>query len=197
MANNNNCELRTGYISDYDPKRHMARVIFPDKGFLVSGWLPVSVRNSKRNHDENHLDINEHVLCLFEGNGVEEGFILSALYDDKNTPPDSDPDIRKILFDDGSVITYDRKNHKETHLYNDGTEISYNASNGEFKANFSGGESISYNKAEHNVKISGSNGSEILLNDSRVHIHDHWGSYITFENDSITARAHNIDIQEY
>lgn len=191
-----NCELRTGYISAYDQARHMARVIFPDKGNLVSGWLPVSVRNSLKNHDEHHLDINEHVACIFNGNGLEEGIIISALYDDKNKPPESDSNIRKILFEDGSVITYDRGSHKETHLYNDGTEISYNAGTGEFKATFAGGESLSYDKSSRQVKINGGGGSEILLDDNRVMLQDHWGSYIHMENDKIEIRAHTIDIQE-
>lgn len=128
----NKCELRTGYVSDYDPKRHMARVIFPDKGNLVSGWLPVSVRNSKTNHDEHHLDINEHVACLFTGNGIEEGIVMSALYDDKNRPPESDPNIRKMIFGDGTEITYDRSNHTEIHKYSDGTGVSYNSQTKEF-----------------------------------------------------------------
>lgn len=106
----NACELRTGYVSDYDAKRHMARVIFPDKGNLVSGWLPVTVRNSLKNHDEHHLDINEHVAVLMNGNGHEEGLVISALYDDKNPPPFKDRDTRRIEFEDGSYITYDRKN---------------------------------------------------------------------------------------
>ena len=107
-------ELRTGYISAYDEKRHMARVIFPDKGNLVSGWLPVSVRNSLKNHDEHHLDINEHVACIFNDNGIEEGIIISALYDDKNQPPESDSNTRKVLFEDGSSVSYDRKNKRLT-----------------------------------------------------------------------------------
>ena len=42
MANENNesAEIgRFGYVSAYDPKRHMARIEFPDKGNLVSAWL--------------------------------------------------------------------------------------------------------------------------------------------------------------
>ena len=39
---------RFGYVSDYDPKRHMARIEFPDKEDLVSAWLPVAVSNTKK-----------------------------------------------------------------------------------------------------------------------------------------------------
>ena len=103
---------RFGYVSDYDAKRHMARVQFPDKEDLVSGWLPVAVANSKKNKDECHLDIGEHVFCSMMGNGLEAGVVLCSVYDDKNQPPESNQDIRKTIFDDGTEILYDRKNSK-------------------------------------------------------------------------------------
>jgi len=103
---------RFGYISNYDAERHRARVIFPDKDNLPSGWLPVVVPNSLKNHDELHLDINEHVLCLMLGNGIEAGAVIGAIYDNKNKPPESDKNTRKVKFDDGTEILYDRKNHE-------------------------------------------------------------------------------------
>ena len=101
---------RFGYVSDYDPKRHMARIQFPDKGDLVSAWLPVAVQNSKKNRDECHLDVGEHVYCNMMGNGLEARVVLCAVYDDKNKPPAGDADTRKTTFDDGTEILYDRKN---------------------------------------------------------------------------------------
>lgn len=103
--------MRIGYVSDYDSKRHMARVIFPELDEMVSGWLQVIVPNSKRNHDEHHLDIGEHVVCMMQGSGTESGIVFGSVYDDKNIPPEGNPDIRKITFDDGTVITIDRANH--------------------------------------------------------------------------------------
>ena len=113
MANGNNeagSLGRFGYVSDYDPKRHMARIQFPDKGNLVSAWLPVAVTNSKKNKDECHLDIGEHVFCSMMGNGLEAGVVLCSIYDDTNKPPTGDADTRKVTFDDGTEIIYDRKN---------------------------------------------------------------------------------------
>lgn len=102
---------RFGYVSAYDPARHMARIQFPDKGDLVSAWLPVAVPNSNKNKDEIHLDIGEHVYCNMMGNGLESGVVLCAIYDDTNKPPTGDNDIRKATFEDGTEIFYDRKNH--------------------------------------------------------------------------------------
>lgn len=103
---------RFGYISDYDAKKHMARVQFPDKDNLISNWLPVIIPNSKKNHDEFHLDINEHVFCLMLGNGLEAGAVIGAIYDETNKPPEGDQDIRKITFSDGTEIFYHRKSHE-------------------------------------------------------------------------------------
>ena len=115
MSNNNTeagAIARFGYVSDYNAKKYMARVQFPDKDNLVSSWLPVIVPNSKKNHDEFHLDINEHVFCLMLGNGLEVGAVIGAIYDETNKPPEGDQDIRKITFSDGTEIFYNRKSHK-------------------------------------------------------------------------------------
>lgn len=101
---------RFGYVSDYDAKTHMARVRFPDKDNMVSGWLPVIVPNTKKNKDEYHLDVNEHVFCMMMGNGMEAGAVLGAVYDDTNKPPVGDADVRVTTFEDGTRISYDRKN---------------------------------------------------------------------------------------
>lgn len=101
---------RFGYVSDYDPQRHMARIQFPDKENLVSAWIPVAVPNSKKNRDECHLDIGEHVYCAMMGNGLESGVVLCSVFDDKNKPPEGNADIRKTTYDDGTEVLYDRKN---------------------------------------------------------------------------------------
>ena len=98
-----------GYISVYDPARHMARVRFPDKGDVVSGWLPVVVPNTKKNKDEYHLDVEEHVFCVLMGNGLEMGAVLGSIYDDANKPPVGKQDIRVTTFEDGTRLSYDRK----------------------------------------------------------------------------------------
>lgn len=108
QANESASTARFGYVSDYDPKRHMARIQFPDKNDLVSGWIPVAVRNSLKNHDEHHLDIGEHVFCVMQGNGTESGCVLCAVYDDTNKSQVGNKDTRAITFDDGTRITYDR-----------------------------------------------------------------------------------------
>ena len=110
-SNDFSCMAMFGYIVDYDEKRHMAKVNFPEKN-IVSSWLPVIVPNSKENHDELHLDLQEHVACIMLGTGLETGFILGSVYDDKNKPVIHDKDVRMVKFSDDTTILYDRRNHK-------------------------------------------------------------------------------------
>lgn len=115
MNNNNSekpCFARFGYVSDYDAKRHMARVIFPELDDVVSGWLQVGVMNVLKNHDEIHLDIGEHVFCILQGSGVESGVVLCSIYDDKNKPVVADENIRIVTFSDGAKIKIDREKHE-------------------------------------------------------------------------------------
>ena len=105
MRETRTTSLMFGHVTEYDPSRHMARVSFPDLG-IVSYWLPVLVNNSLKNHDYAPLDVGEHVACMMSG---EMGVILGAFYDDKNTPPMKDRDIRSVVFEDGTEITYSRK----------------------------------------------------------------------------------------
>lgn len=111
LTNEKPCFSRFGYVSDYDSENHRARVIFPDMDNLVSGWLSVGVPNSKLNRDKIPLDINEHVFCLLTGNGIEEGVIICAIYDDTNKNENISQDVRYTKFSDGTEIFYDRENH--------------------------------------------------------------------------------------
>ena len=131
---------RFGYVSAYDPARHMARIQFPDKGNLVSDWLPVAVRNSGKNKDECHLDVGEHVYCSMMGNGLESGVVLCSIFDDTNKPPAGNQDIRKTTFGDGTEIIYDRNSKKLT--INCSGDIEIKAS-GEIKINAGGGVDFS------------------------------------------------------
>jgi phage baseplate assembly protein V len=110
-ADNERIPIRAGRVSAYYPETHTARVVFGDKDDMVTYTLPVIVPNTLKNKDEAHLDVGEHVVCLFLGNGLETGFILGSIYDQKNRPPLGDQDVRRTEFEDGTTMFVDRKNH--------------------------------------------------------------------------------------
>lgn len=104
--------IKIGKISSIDPNTNTARVTFPDRDDLVSYDLQVLQRNTGQNKDISFPDVKEDVLCLFLGTGTEDGFILGSVYNDKNPPPVTDPDVRGVEFSDGTKVSYNRKSNE-------------------------------------------------------------------------------------
>lgn len=100
--------IRVGEVSSIDPARHTARVAFPDDDGAVSYDLPVLCRNSLENSDYAMPDVGEDVLCVFLPGGAEDGFILGSFYAGEVMPPTVLPDHRMVIFQDGTIIRYDR-----------------------------------------------------------------------------------------
>ena len=110
-TNESGSVLRFGYVSAFDAEKKLARVRFPDKDNLVSGWLQILVWNTLKNKDEINYDPGEHVACMMAGNGIERGVVLGAVWDGKNAPPVGDPDVRATTYEDGTFVQVDRKKH--------------------------------------------------------------------------------------
>lgn len=103
--------FKIGEVSSIDPAACTARVIFDDEGSIVSYDLPVMQRNSFCNKDYQMPDVGEDVLCLFRGNGFEDGVIIGSFYAGDVSPPESSADRRTIVFKDGTRVCYDRAAH--------------------------------------------------------------------------------------
>ena len=102
--------LRTGKVCEYDSLHHRARVRFPDMG-IISSWLPVIHASTYDNAYESPLLPGEHVACMVSGNGAEFGYILGAVYDDKNEARLAQDNLHGITFSDGTRIVYDTGSH--------------------------------------------------------------------------------------
>lgn len=98
--------VRVGIVSDRDPKRCAVRVIFADQDAMVSGWLPVVVLQARDTRDFALPDIDETVVCVFLGSGLEAGFCLGTIY--TSAAPAISGDERGVWFPDGSHIVFDR-----------------------------------------------------------------------------------------
>ena len=79
--------VRVGRVSSVNTARATARVVFADRDNLVSMELPVLQGSVQGARAYLLPAVGEHVLCLFLGTGVEQGFIVGALYDRDNPPP--------------------------------------------------------------------------------------------------------------
>lgn len=72
--------IRVGLVNSSNPNKGTVKVLFPDKDNIVSNDLPMLSFIS-------HMpSVGEQVLCLFLGNGLEEGFCLGSFYSQINLP---------------------------------------------------------------------------------------------------------------
>lgn len=154
--------MRLGEVTSIDYAKAKVRVTFDDEDGMTSNWLPVMQRNTIANQDYWLPDIGEDVVCVFFGEGAEDGFVLGSIYAGDVKPPENNGDKRTVVFKDGTRVSYDRAQHHldiaidETTLHADRSKVNVQApdeiSATSKKITVSGSESVS---------VSGSQGVDI------------------------------------
>jgi phage baseplate assembly protein V len=103
--------VRVGIVSSVNDAMGTCRVLFEDRDDLVSFELPVMQRQSLQNKDYCMPDIGEQVICLFLPSGVEQGFVIGSFYSSQESRPASSRDVRRVQFNDGTFVEYNRSTH--------------------------------------------------------------------------------------
>lgn len=98
--------IRVGDVSTVDATAGTVEVVFADRDNAVSGPLPCM------SSEYNLPAVGDQVLCLFLGNGIEQGFCLGSFYSDVNPPPATNKEMYKKKIDDDVFFEVD-KNTKE------------------------------------------------------------------------------------
>ena len=100
--------VRVGFVSARQPEKMRVRVELRDTvtSSLVTDWLPVLCPRACGDLAYDLPDVGDQVLCLFLGYGLEQGFVLGAMYG-KAAPPVSSGDIWQRRFQDGTVLEYE------------------------------------------------------------------------------------------
>lgn len=103
--------IRFGIVSEAKPG--FAKVWFSADN-LVSIWLPVLMKTSLKDKESWVLNVQEHVVCLTDKN-CEEGVVLGCIASDAD-PVESGANAGKFrkVFEDGTVLEYDKNSHKLT-----------------------------------------------------------------------------------
>lgn len=103
--------IRIGKVSSVNGANCTAKVVFDDRDELVTDELPIITIGSNGTRGYWVPEVNTQVLCLFlpnaSGSGVDDGFILGAFYSRADPPPETDPNVRSVVFPDGSKIKFD------------------------------------------------------------------------------------------
>lgn len=95
--------VRVGVINSINPQEGTVKVLFPDKDDIVSDNLPLL------NHEYNMPNIGDQVICLFLGNGLEQGFCLGSFYSSVLKPPATNENIYKKKLDNATFVEYDKE----------------------------------------------------------------------------------------
>jgi len=104
--------VKVGKIVAVNPKKATARVEFEDRDKTVSWELPIMHKHTKWDKTYWLPKVGELVYVLTPALGNGLGVILGSSYNDEDTPPTEDINTVKILFEDGTVIEYDKSAHK-------------------------------------------------------------------------------------
>jgi phage baseplate assembly protein V len=104
--------IRIGIVTQVYDDRATVRVQFPDDDEEVSWEFPVLQRKTLKDKGYWLPDIGEHVVVVMLPYGQEQGFVIGAIYSEAEKPPESTRDKKVVVFEDGTRIEYDRKNHK-------------------------------------------------------------------------------------
>jgi phage baseplate assembly protein V len=104
--------FRVGEVVSTNPENCTVRVQFKDTDDLVSGNLQILKNKTMEDKDYSMYDIGELVACIFLGNGSISGFVLGAIYSEKDKPKENSQEVWAKEFKDGTKIRYDREEHK-------------------------------------------------------------------------------------
>lgn len=107
--------IRVGFVNARQPEKMRVKVTVRDTtgAQLVTDWLPVLCPRSSGDMQYDLPDIDDQVLCLFLPYGLEQGFVIGAMYG-KQVPPVQSGDKWHRKFADGTTLEYDRANHALT-----------------------------------------------------------------------------------
>lgn len=108
---NRGASLRYGTITESNTGGS-ARVQLHDGEEMVSRAVRTLHRRTLKDKDQCLPDLGEQVAVLFAGQGMEEGCVLGAVYSGQDASPGEEQPMQFYRFEDGTVIFYDRVNHK-------------------------------------------------------------------------------------
>ncbi|MCY9855815.1 phage baseplate assembly protein V [Vibrio mediterranei] len=98
-----------GHVVEVDSAGYRVKVRLPGMNNMTTGYLQVLTSRARGVTVTSNLAVGETVLCLFPPVGdMARGFVLGALYTDKNAPHQTSADVFSVRFEDGTVLSYDQ-----------------------------------------------------------------------------------------
>ena len=105
---------RVGLVSSIDETRCTAQVCFQDRKAIATRDLHIVVPFTLADKSYYMPSIGERVLCLFHPEAPTKGWIIGSYYADNRLPAFGDRNKAYTLFEDMTLIEYDKSLHKLT-----------------------------------------------------------------------------------
>lgn len=103
-----------GIVSKRNDAEGRVTVTRPDRDNQQSAELAVLQRGTHGTKEYWMPAIGDQVVCLHlpneGGKGSGVGYVLGAVYSDKDKPAEQDADVRSTVFPDGSYVRYENGN---------------------------------------------------------------------------------------
>ncbi|WP_168464769.1 phage baseplate assembly protein V [Wolbachia endosymbiont of Ctenocephalides felis wCfeT] len=100
--------VRIGLIKEVDYEKAMVKVKI---GEFLTDWLPWITNRAGKDSSWFPPDIDEQVVIFSPLGELSLGVVLSGIYQQKYSAQESKKEINCFLFEDGTKISYDKKNH--------------------------------------------------------------------------------------
>lgn len=106
--------VKVGQVSSINPAEGTCKVVFPASDGMVSHDLAIIYPCTQDIKFYWMPDVGSQVLCVFDPEGLENGYVLGCFYSSEDKPPVTDPNKTHIKYKDGTTIDYDMKQKKLT-----------------------------------------------------------------------------------
>jgi len=101
--------VRLGTVEEADYQKARVRIRCGD---MLTGWLPWLTGRAGKDRDWWAPDLGEQVMVLSPSGEPAQGVVFLGIYQDSAPQPETDVNKRKVVFEDGTTVTYDRAAHK-------------------------------------------------------------------------------------
>jgi phage baseplate assembly protein V len=119
--------IKFGTVQEVDYPHAVVRV---KAGDILSGWLPWQTQRAGNNITWHAPEIGEQVIVLSPSGEMNQGVVLTGLYQSLKPPPVATADKHHIVYSDGAVIEYDRATHHLKAILPDGATTALTSTGG-------------------------------------------------------------------
>ena len=101
--------IMAGQVVELDSSRARVRV---QAGDTTTDWIPCITRRASNDRTWHVYEPGEQVMLAAPGGDLNHAVVLGAYYRDAFPAPADTEDVRRVIFKDGTIEEYDRKEHR-------------------------------------------------------------------------------------